>query len=671
MNGYFTFQAKVIDQANQEAVTSVKIYLVSESTEVPAEFSNNLDFVVDKQETVRSCFEINIGYRCNIERISPSPDESGQPMPDQTDVVMHFVNTDTNEAIEATKIQQLLADYSRFLKLRKELSEEGLFLLNFDNPSPDENDEELLRAWLIGVSVVLGTLCMALIVAFIMKTKSLLNRLNKLSVPEKFGSTESGLNRVGLAAPNTNKHAEGANPIYSEEKKIPQFDTYRPLPSTQSINWRHDSTMTYRKVSYLFSANFNESNEGVSPTYHIAVIGPSYVPYPLVSLAANQVEEKQKPAIKLETVDRLMHIPVVESGWNYAGQVYVKLKQSNNLINWTCNHAETSIYLAVNTAMPAIHLFQGPISTIDKVLYNGLEKVEQTVPVINLPPEEIYLNTKNYVNDIVTKNVSDIINKAQIVKNIALESKYTNFAADTLEGALNIAEKYVDIYLPADGNETESEESNEVNSAQTTAEKALHTIHHVDKFSRKLQRRLTRRTLAEAKALKAHSFEAMQALVHVIELIATDPKSALQKGQEMWENLSKDEPENQTRPQNLEEVIVLLTRESARRVVHFVNFTRGVVKQFPDQMQNFTNKFVNLLQDIIKNGHLEDLNHTIYETARQQAHKLTVILHQFNLHTTELLEQIAKMLEQRKKQIESKQSNENSNEVNKANGIEN
>lgn len=394
------------------------------------------------------------------------------------------------------------------------------------------------------------------------------------------------------------------------------------------------------------------------------------------SMAANQVECKPKPTMKLEAVDRLMHIPVVESGWNYAGQVYVKLKQSNNLINWTCTHAETSLHLAVSTAMPALHLFEGPILTIDKVLYSGLEKVEQKVPVINLPPEEIYISTKNFVNDIISKNVGGVINKAQVVKTKALESKYTGFAADTVEGALNIAEKYVDIYLPADANESETEESNQVNSVQTTAEKALNTIHHVDKFSRKLQRRLTRRTLAQAKALKEHSYEAMHALAHVVELIATDPKTALQKGQEMWEHLSKDEPENQSPPQNLDELIVLLTRESARRVVHFVNFTKVVIQHLPDQMQHFTNKCINILQDI-KNGHLEDLNHTIYETARQQAHKLTVLLHQFNLQTTELLEQVAKSLEQHKKQMENSSSpiNANDNDVsvsnNKVNGIEN
>lgn len=45
----------------------------------------------------------------------------------------------------------------------------------------------------------------------------------------------------------------------------------------------------------------------------------------------------------------------------------------------------------------------------------------------------------------------------------------------------------------------------------------------------------------------------------------------------MWMELSKDEPENQVPPQNLEQLITLLTREIARRVVHLTNFTGAKV----------------------------------------------------------------------------------------------
>lgn len=63
--------------------------------------------------------------------------------------------------------------------------------------------------------------------------------------------------------------------------------------------------------------------------------------------------------------------------------------------------------------------------------------------------------------------------------------------------------------------------------------------------------------------------------------IATDPKLALQKAKELWDYLSEDEPENQARPVSLEQLIVLLTRESARRLVHLVNFSAHIASNFP------------------------------------------------------------------------------------------
>lgn len=56
------------------------------------------------------------------------------------------------------------------------------------------------------------------------------------------------------------------------------------------------------------------------------------------------------------------------------------------------------------------------------------------------------------------------------------------------------------------------------------AGKAIYTMHHVGRFSGKLQRRLTKRTLIEAKALKEQSAEAIHVLIYVAELVKLSPK---------------------------------------------------------------------------------------------------------------------------------------------------
>lgn len=56
---------------------------------------------------------------------------------------------------------------------------------------------------------------------------------------------------------------------------------------------------------------------------------------------------------------------------------------------------------------------------------------------------------------------------------------------------------------------------------------------------------------------------------------------AITKAGELWSYLSKDEPDNQARPNTLEQLIVLLTRESARKAVHLTNYALSSVKQIP------------------------------------------------------------------------------------------
>lgn len=55
--------------------------------------------------------------------------------------------------------------------------------------------------------------------------------------------------------------------------------------------------------------------------------------------------------------------------------------------------------------------------------------------------------------------------------------------------------------------------------------------------------------------------------------IVSDPKMAVQKACDLWSYLSKDEPDNQARPQTLEQFTVMLVRESARKMVHLTNFS--------------------------------------------------------------------------------------------------
>lgn len=84
------------------------------------------------------------------------------------------------------------------------------------------NLESLYRTLLIVVSVVMGIMCVLLIIAFLIRTRSLNRQLKAFSTTD-FGSTASNLNR--REAPTTNVFSvEGSNPVLHNEIRRGAFD---------------------------------------------------------------------------------------------------------------------------------------------------------------------------------------------------------------------------------------------------------------------------------------------------------------------------------------------------------------------------------------------------------------------------------------------------------------
>ncbi|XP_030239772.1 lipid storage droplets surface-binding protein 1 isoform X1 [Drosophila navojoa] len=308
--------------------------------------------------------------------------------------------------------------------------------------------------------------------------------------------------------------------------------------------------------------------------------------------------------LHMEAIDRITSIPLVESSVKRVEHIYDKVKNNNRLFSWYFETAEATISAAYETVQPAVKLFEMPIKRLDNVMCKSLDILEQRIPLVYLPPEmaiilclKMYWNTKEYMSDHLVRPVLKRADSVKQIGNAVLESPLTTYAADRIDGAFTAGDKFVDKYLvpihtDQDQTDAPQDDDNEPTGAVANERGAIKAIHHGQRFSRKLTRRLTQRTFAEARALKKQSKEAIHVLIYAAELIATDPKLAMQKAKELWGYLSADEPENQARPVTLEQLIVLLTRESARRVVHFVNYTANVANNLPKHLAHTTHEVV-------------------------------------------------------------------------------
>lgn len=360
-----------------------------------------------------------------------------------------------------------------------------------------------------------------------------------------------------------------------------------------------------------------------------------------------QLKRQNSGLPRMESISRFGSIPVVETGLKTAGTVYQKVKTSNGLFNWGFETAETVTYALVDSLRPAAKLIEGPLHQLDSFMCKSLDFVEQKVPSMYLPPEMMYWNTKEYMSDHLVKPVLSRANSMKNLSHAVLDSRVSNYAADRLDGALNVCDKYVERFLPAE----DQPDAAAVPQPEPDEAGVMHvfqTIHRGQRISRKLRRRLTFRTRQELSALKKQSTEAVHVVFYAAELIATNPRLAMQKSVELWQYLSADEPENQARPNTLEQLAVLLARESVRKVVHVINFTASTVTKIPQTVRAQTRELVHHLlfatDRLIKAVHLEKAKNVTVSEATGLMHKLQNTYDELQNQTNLALERLAVFL---------------------------
>ncbi|CRL08158.1 CLUMA_CG021216, isoform A [Clunio marinus] len=304
----------------------------------------------------------------------------------------------------------------------------------------------------------------------------------------------------------------------------------------------------------------------------------------------------------METVDKFASIPMVESGLKVGMIAYNRVKRTNQLTYWGLQTSENVILSLLESLRPIVKLVEKPLVKIDKIGLSVLERFEENMPNLYLPPQMIYWNTKEYVSD---NFVQPVLKRA-------------NSFGDIVDGALDKADNALDKYLP----DIENIKTDESEHTNEKGNHAVQTYRRGKKISKKLKHKLTSRTVAEVRALKND----VHVLIYAAEMIVKNPKLAIRKSKEIWNYLSLNEPENQKRPETLEELFVLLVRETSRKIVHLINFSVKLSSRVQNKTKSFVSEIVHQIfyfsDWILKTIHL-DL-HKISLTYEDTMEKLAI-----------------------------------------------
>lgn len=215
----------------------------------------------------------------------------------------------------------------------------------------------------------------------------------------------------------------------------------------------------------------------------------------------------------LESLERMMKLPVVEAAWQQGQDVYGKVKDYSPMFNWAFKTAEDAMTRAVQLSAPIVQKLESPISYVDQTLVKGISRLETTAPIIKEQPGEILNQAKNKVLEVVQPQLNRVVEKKSAVQqkaaslkelsynkaNEVLASQYGNMAVGQLDNTAVLAERLLDYFFPSTEVEDEGDENKPISAEE---DPVLHTVQTIGALSNKIARRVYRTVSNQVRVLK-------------------------------------------------------------------------------------------------------------------------------------------------------------------------
>ncbi|XP_070156417.1 lipid storage droplets surface-binding protein 2-like isoform X2 [Polyergus mexicanus] len=230
---------------------------------------------------------------------------------------------------------------------------------------------------------------------------------------------------------------------------------------------------------------------------------------------ANKSTPNSANTPRLEVIDRVKNIPVVHSAIEKTGSTYAYVKSSHHLVNWALNSAEAGLHYATATAVPLTaplaKKFEGQISAVDQKLCQGLDIVEQKVPIVKKPPQQIYDAAKAVMNSSLQPTIEKLnvakesaTQQASTLKEISitkanelLNTQCGTMAVQSIDNTSVLVNRLLDHYFPPV--EGEEDAPTPISAEEN---KVLHAVQTIGQLSAKTANRVYHSVAAQLRTVK-------------------------------------------------------------------------------------------------------------------------------------------------------------------------
>lgn len=254
----------------------------------------------------------------------------------------------------------------------------------------------------------------------------------------------------------------------------------------------------------------------------------------------------------------MANLPLVSSTYDLLSSAYVSTKAQYPYLKSVCEMAEKGVKtitsVAVISALPIIQKLEPQIAVANTYACMGLDRIEEKLPILNQPTNQVVANAKGAVTttvtgakDSVASTITGVVDKTKgavtgSVKktksmvngsiNSVMGSRMMQLVNSGVENALTTSELLVDQYLPLTEEELEKE-AKKIEGFDTVQKPSYYI--RLGSLSTKLRSRAYQQALSTVKDAKQKSQETISQLhstVNLIEFARENMHSANQRIQD-------------------------------------------------------------------------------------------------------------------------------------------
>ncbi|XP_017889295.1 lipid storage droplets surface-binding protein 2-like [Ceratina calcarata] len=250
----------------------------------------------------------------------------------------------------------------------------------------------------------------------------------------------------------------------------------------------------------------------------------------------------QEAGPHLEVINRVKSIPVINSALEKTESTYSYIKDSHHLINWALSHAEATVHATVSATAPLAKRFEGQISKVDQKLCEGLDIVEDKIPIVTKPPQQIYDAAKAVMSSSLHPTIEKLhsakesaTHQATTLKEISiakanelLSTQYGSMAVTGVDNTSVLINGLLDRYFPAvDG------EKNTPVPVSADENKVLHAVQTIGQLSTKTANRVYHSIAAQLRTIKkedvASYMTCVISILHLTQFLSLTDKHQEEK----------------------------------------------------------------------------------------------------------------------------------------------